>query len=56
LAAYSLNEGDDETPYCKSIISENTGMIAKNDLDSISETISMEFNKLYRLYAKSDKQ
>lgn len=53
LAAYSLNE--DDTPYCKSIISEQTGMIAKNDLDSISETISMKFNKLYRLYGKSTK-
>lgn len=56
LAAYSLNEGNSNTPYCKSIISEQTGMIAKNDLDSISEIISMEFNKLYRLYGKSSRQ
>lgn len=49
--AYSLSENEDQ--YCHSIISENTGMIAKNDLDTISEIISKDFNDLYRLYGNA---
>lgn len=52
FVAYSLYN---EEPFYNSIMSNKTGMIAKNDLDSISETISKEFNILYRLYAKSIK-
>ena len=55
LTAYSLNVDNIDEPYCQSIISEKTSMISKNDLDSISETISREFNNLYRLYGKSSK-
>lgn len=58
---YHLNENDmvayrlssKEEDYCKSIINQNTGMIAKNDLDSCSDEINRIFNQLYRLYANT---
>lgn len=58
---YHLNEKDveayrlsfKEEDYCKSIINPNTGMIAKNDLDSCSDEINRTFNQLYRLYANT---
>lgn len=53
--AYALNIDDAEREYCVPITSENTGMIAKNDLDSVSEIISKDFNKLYRLYGETFK-
>ena len=56
LKAYRLNIDDDNEPYCSSIVSEITGLIGKNDLDSVSETISKEFNVLYKLYGAVAKQ
>lgn len=51
LAAYRLSSK--EKDYCVSIINSNTGMIAKNDLDSCSDEINRIFNQLYRLYANT---
>ena len=51
VAAYRLSSKEED--YCVSIISPNTGMIAKNDLDSCSDEINRTFNQLYRLYAKT---
>ncbi len=51
VAAYRLSLKDKN--YCLSIINQNTGMIAKNDLDSCSDEINRTFNQLYRLYAKT---
>lgn len=51
FVAYNLMIDSDA--YCCPIISEKTGMIGKNDLDCISETISKEFNQLYRLYGST---
>lgn len=51
VAAYRLSSKDEN--YCASIISEKTGMIAKNDLDSCSDEINRIFNQLYRLYANT---
>lgn len=51
VAAYRLSLKDKN--YCLSIIYQNTGMIAKNDLDSCSDEINRTFNQLYRLYAKT---
>lgn len=51
VAAYRLSSKDEN--YCASIINENTGMIAKNDLDSCSDEINRIFNQLYRLYANT---
>lgn len=61
---YHLNENDvvayrlssKEEDYCVSIINSNTGMIAKNDLDSCSDEINRIFNQLYRLYANTFKR
>lgn len=51
LAAYRLSSKDEN--YCVSIVNMNTGMIAKNDLDSCSDEINKTFNQLYRLYANT---
>ena len=52
VAAYSLNPNDEDGIYCKSLISEKTGMISVNELDTASIYIGDEFDSLYRLYAK----
>lgn len=54
LTAYSLTK--DENGNYQSVLSESSGMIRKNDLDSVSEIIMYEFNRLYRIYAKTIKQ
>ena len=51
VAAYRLSLKDKN--YCLSIINQNTGINAKNDLDSCSDEINRTFNQLYRLYAKT---
>ena len=51
VAAYRMSLKDEK--YCISIINKNTGMIAKNDLDSCSDEINRIFNQLYRLYAST---
>ena len=51
MAAYRLSLKDEK--YCVSIINQNSGMIAKNDLDSCSDEINRIFNQLYRLYANT---
>lgn len=51
VAAYRLSSKDEN--YCVSIINPETGMIAKNDLDSCSDEINRIFNQLYRLYANT---
>lgn len=54
IAAYRLSFKDN--CYCESIVDLNTGMIAKNDLDSCSDEINRIFNQLYRLYANTFKR
>lgn len=51
VAAFRLSLKDEN--YCVSIINPDTGMIAKNDLDSCSDEINRNFNQLYRLYANT---
>ena len=51
VAAYRLSSKEED--YCVSIINSDTGMIAKNDLDSCSDEINRIFNQLYRLYANT---
>ena len=55
LAAYNLSQ-ENRDQYCRSIINEATGLISKNDLDSLSGEISDKFNDLYRIYATVSKQ
>ena len=54
IVAYRLSFKDNR--YCESIVDPNTGMIAKNDLDSCSDEINIIFNQLYRLYANTFKR
>lgn len=53
LAAYSLTNTEMEN--YQSVLSESSGIISKNDLDSVSEIIMHEFNSLYRIYATTIK-
>lgn len=42
-----------EDVYCKSVMNYNTGLISDNFIDSASDIVSTDFNKLYNLYIKS---
>ena len=53
LTAFSLTEAEMEN--YQSVLSESSGIISKNDLDSVSELIMREFNILYRIYGKTIK-
>lgn len=52
VAAYSLNPHDEDGIYCKSLISEKTGMVSVNALDTASLFIGEDFDRLARLYSK----
>lgn len=52
VAAYSLMPDAEDGAYCKSLISEKTGMVSVNELDSASVSIGEDFDRLYRLYVK----
>jgi predicted ATPase len=55
VAVYSLNPNDEDGIYCKSLISEKTGMVSVNELDIASMYIGEDFDKLYRMFVKSIK-
>lgn len=42
-----------EDVYCKSVMNPKTGLISDNFIDSVSDIVSADFNKLYRLYLKT---
>lgn len=51
VAVYALDNTGEE--YCKSVVDPDTKLISANFLDSVSETISSDFNRLYKLYIKA---
>ena len=55
VAVYSLNP-DNEEEYCNNLISEKTGLISINELDSVSEIIGDDFDRLYTLYLQTKKK
>ena len=54
VAVYSLNPDGEE--YCKSLISEETQLVSVNELDSVSEIIGDDFERLYSLYLQTKKK
>lgn len=54
VAVYSLYP--DGEKYCKSLISEKTGLVSVNELDSVSEIIGDDFERLYSLYLQTKKK
>lgn len=54
VVVYSLDPESEE--YCKSLISEKTGLVSVNELDSVSEVIGDDFDRLYDLYRKVNKK
>ena len=54
VAVYSLDPNSEK--YCKSLISEKTGLVSVNELDSVSEIIGDDFDRLYDLYRQVNKK
>lgn len=54
VAVYGLYPNGKE--YCKSLISEKTGLVSVNELDSVSEIIGDDFDRLYDLYRQINKK
>jgi predicted ATPase len=54
VSVYSLYPDGEE--YCKSLISEKTGLVSVNELDSVSEIIGDDFERLYSLYLQTKKK
>ncbi len=54
FSAYSLKGYDSISDnYCENIVNDKTGLIKQNYLDTVSEILSSDFNKLYSLHSKS---
>ena len=56
VAVYGLYPNTEDEEYCKSLISERTGLISVNELDCVSEVIGEDFDRLYRLYMNTLKK
>lgn len=54
VAVYGLYPNGKE--FCKSLISEKTGLVSVNELDSVSEIIGDDFDRLYDLYRQVNKK
>ena len=54
VSVFALNPNAEV--YCKSLISEKTGLVSVNDLDSVSELIGDDYDQLMRLYVKTLKK
>ncbi len=54
VAVYSLDPNAEA--YCKSLISEKTGLVSVNELDAVSEIIGDKFDRLYNLYRQVNKK
>jgi predicted ATPase len=54
FSAYAIgNTFDIQAGYCEDIYDEKTGLIQQNYLDTVSEMLGIEFQKLYRINAKN---
>lgn len=54
FAAYAVGDSFIKREnYCVSIVNKETGMIDQSYLDVVSELLSQDFDKLYRIHAKS---
>ena len=51
VAVYGLTPENEE--YCTSLIQKRTGLISVNALDSVSENIGDDYDRLYRIYLKT---
>jgi AAA15 family ATPase/GTPase len=54
VAVYSLDPNSEE--YSRNLISEKTGLVSVNELDSASEIIGDDYDQLMRLYVKTLKK
>ena len=56
VAVYSLGTKADDNDYCRSLISQTTGLVSINELDAVSEYIGDDYERLYSLYLRSKKK
>lgn len=56
VRVYSLASTGEEKEYCRSLMSEKTGMISINELDSVSDSIGEDFDRLYSIYLQTKKK
>lgn len=56
VAIYGLYPTATSETYCKSLIAERTGLISINELDSVSESIGEDYDRLYHLYLQTRKK
>ena len=53
VAVYSLGSKTDDNDYCRSLISQTTGLVSINELDAVSEFIGDDYERLYSLYLRT---
>lgn len=53
FSAYSLSYSGEGIKYCENLVSEQTQLIKQNYLDTVSESLSNEFNALYQLHTQT---
>lgn len=56
VAVYSLGTKEDDNNYCRSLISQTTGLVSINELDAVSEYIGDDYERLYSLYLRTKKK
>ena len=56
VAVYSLGSKTDDNDYCRSLISQTTGLVSINELDAVSEFIGDDYERLYSLYLRTKKK
>ena len=56
VAVYSLGPKDNDSVYCRSLISKTTGLVSINELDVVSEYIGDDYDRLYSLYLRTKKR
>ena len=56
VAVYSLGIKAEDNEYCRSLISQTTGLVSINELDAVSEYIGDDYERLYSLYLRTRKK
>ena len=56
VAVYSLGTKTEDNDYCRSLISQVTGLVSINELDAVSEYIGDDYERLYSLYLRTKKK
>lgn len=55
VAVYSLKLSSENKNYCTNIVSEQTNLVSANEIDSVSDYIGDDFDRLYELFLETKK-